>query len=128
MLRLEHEFTPLATREVLGEMCMNLLDELIADCMGMPAALGPFSAEVFERCMQERWLTYVGDLDPRDAQQAMGHGPDPASNQLGGEDFARFTTSTGGSPSLTAALALPAAAGSADPGRWREPPHRLRVA
>ena len=36
-LRLEHELTHLATKRLLGEMRRNLLDELIADCMGMVA-------------------------------------------------------------------------------------------
>ena len=43
-LRLEHELTHLATQRLLGEMRLNLLDELIADCMGMVAALGCFNA------------------------------------------------------------------------------------
>lgn len=40
VLRLEHELTHLATKRLLGEMRLNLLDELVADCMGMVAALG----------------------------------------------------------------------------------------
>jgi hypothetical protein len=50
-LRLEHELTHLATKRLLGEMRLNLLDELIADCMGMVAALGLFDARLFGRCL-----------------------------------------------------------------------------
>ncbi|MFN9425726.1 MAG: DUF7005 family protein, partial [Cyanobacteriota bacterium] len=50
-LRLEHELTHLATKRLLGEMRLNLLDELIADCMGMVAALGLFDAQLFGRCL-----------------------------------------------------------------------------
>jgi hypothetical protein len=50
-LRLEHELTHLATKRLLGEMRLNLLDELIADCMGMVAALGQFDAQLFGRCL-----------------------------------------------------------------------------
>jgi hypothetical protein len=39
-LRLEHELTHIATQRVLGEMRLNLLDELIADAMGMLMAMG----------------------------------------------------------------------------------------
>lgn len=46
-LRLEHEFTHYATKRVYGSMRLNLLDELIADAMGMTAALGGFRAHWF---------------------------------------------------------------------------------
>jgi hypothetical protein len=63
-LRLEHELTHLATKRLLGEMRRNLLDELIADCMGMVAALGQFSADLFGRCLgvgnpSGRWIAYT---------------------------------------------------------------------
>jgi hypothetical protein len=75
-LRLEHELTHLATKRLLGEMRINLLDELIADCMGMVAALGLFSAELFGRCLgsgndEGRWTTYTNELDRTDARQAL---------------------------------------------------------
>jgi hypothetical protein len=70
-LRLEHELTHLSTKQYLGEMRLNLLDELIADAMGQLVALGGFSAEVFERCLQHRWKAYVAELEPEEAQQAL---------------------------------------------------------
>lgn len=80
-LRLEHELTHLATKRVLGEMRINLLDELIADFMGMLKAMGCYSAEVFGRCLgvdpidgpqpNGRWMTYVAQLDPGEAQQVV---------------------------------------------------------
>ena len=81
-LRLEHELTHLATKRLLGEMRLNLLDELIADCMGMVAALGLFDAQLFGRCLGldpngdplagGRWGTYVTELDTGDARRAIG--------------------------------------------------------
>jgi hypothetical protein len=65
-LRLEHELTHLATKCLLGKMRLNLLDELIADCMGMVAALGLFDAQLFGRCL---------GLDP--------HGDPPDRRTLG---------------------------------------------
>jgi hypothetical protein len=82
-LRLEHELTHLATQRLLGEMRLNLLDELVADCMGMVAALGYFSAELFGRCLgievdnddqpiaDGRWLSYTKTLTPDEARQAI---------------------------------------------------------
>ena len=80
-LRLEHELTHLATKRLLGEMRLNLLDELVADCMGMVAALGLFDAQLFGRCLgldsngaplpNGRWRTYVADLDAGDTHQAL---------------------------------------------------------
>jgi hypothetical protein len=70
-LRLEHELTHLSTKQYLGEMRLNLLDELIADAMGQLMALGGFSAEVFERCLQHRWKAYVEELEPEEAQLAL---------------------------------------------------------
>jgi hypothetical protein len=34
-------------------------------------ALGGFSAEVFERCLQQRWKAYVEKLEPEEAQLAL---------------------------------------------------------
>jgi len=80
-LRLEHELTHLAIKRLLGEMRLNLLDELIADCMGMVAALGLFDAQLFGRCLgldphgdplpSGRWCTYVAELDAGDAFRAL---------------------------------------------------------
>jgi hypothetical protein len=80
-LRLEHELTHMATKRVLGQMRINLLDELIADAMGMLKAMGRYSAEVFGRCLgvdpsdspqpNGRWTSYVGELNPEEAQQAL---------------------------------------------------------
>jgi len=81
-LRLEHELTHLATKRVLGQMRINLLDELIADTMGMLQAMGQFSADVFGRCLgvdpntgplpQGRWITYVAGLGSKDAEHVLG--------------------------------------------------------
>jgi hypothetical protein len=81
ILRLEHELTHLATKRLLGEMRLNLLDELIADCMGMVAALGFFDARLFGRCLGleqagqphpgGRWNSYVRGLSAVDAKQAL---------------------------------------------------------
>ena len=70
-LRLEHELTHLTTKRVLGEMRLNLLDELIADAMGQLAALQRFSAEVFLRCLRGRWRSYVDQLSDADAAAAL---------------------------------------------------------
>ena len=80
-LRLEHELTHLATKRLLGEMRLNLLDELIADCMAMVAALGLFDARLFGRCLGldphgeplagGRWCTYVAELEAGDAYRAL---------------------------------------------------------
>lgn len=75
-LRLEHELTHLATKRLLGAMRLNLLDELIADCMGMVAALGRFDAKLFGRCLgiqsaTGRWTTYTRDLSGADARLAL---------------------------------------------------------
>ena len=81
VLRLEHELTHLATKRLLGEMRLNLLDELVVDCMGMVAALGLYDAQLFGRCLgldpngaplpDGRWRTYVAELDAGDAHQAL---------------------------------------------------------
>jgi hypothetical protein len=62
-------------------MRLNLLDELIADCMGMVAALGFFDARLFGRCLGleqagqphagGRWNSYVRGLSAVDAKQAL---------------------------------------------------------
>ena len=80
-LRLEHELTHLATKRLLGEMRLNLLDELIADCMGMVAALGAFHAGLFGHCLgidenglpitNGRWISYTKDLTPDESRHAI---------------------------------------------------------
>jgi hypothetical protein len=81
MLRLEHELTHLATKRLLEEMRLNLLDELVADCMGMVLALGRFDARLFGRCLgvdehdqpvpNGRWLNYTGELSDADTRAAI---------------------------------------------------------
>jgi len=80
-LRLAHELTHLATKRLLGEMRLNLLDELVADCMGMVAALGFYDAGLFGRCLgvgdddqpiaNGRWLSYTRELSAAAAAQAV---------------------------------------------------------
>jgi hypothetical protein len=82
-LRLEHELTHLATKALLGTMRLNLLDELVADAMGMVAALGRFDAGLFGRCLgvdctngdrpiaQGRWSSYTRELGQADAHRAV---------------------------------------------------------
>ena len=45
--RLEHELTHIACKFLVGEMRLNLYDELLADAMGMRASLGYFDAHLF---------------------------------------------------------------------------------
>ena len=68
--RLEHELTHLTTKLLLGEMRLNLLDELIADVMGQLIAFGHFSAELFCLCLQQRWRAYTRELSAQDAYMA----------------------------------------------------------
>lgn len=82
--RLEHELAHLATRYFWGTMRLNLLDELVADGMGMVKALGMFNATLFlqslgiddcsfsiPRTDAQRWRSYVQDLDEYDQIQAL---------------------------------------------------------
>jgi hypothetical protein len=62
-LRLEHECTHFFMREVFGAMRTSLLDELVADYMGLLAALGGFRADWF--------LLYMG-LESYPAYRAGG--------------------------------------------------------
>lgn len=50
-IRLHHECTHYFTRRVLGAMRNNLIDEVIADYMGMIGSVGRFRADWFERFM-----------------------------------------------------------------------------
>ena len=78
--RLEHELTHLACQCLLGEMRINLYDELIADALGMLAALDCFDADLFrqglglseEGVLQPggRAQAYVGALHPDDRSRA----------------------------------------------------------
>lgn len=45
--RLEHELTHIACKLLVGEMRLNLYDELLADAMGMRKSLGYFDAKLF---------------------------------------------------------------------------------
>lgn len=51
VIRLEHECAHYFTRRALGSMRNSLLDELIADYVGIVAAIGRYSAEWFLRFM-----------------------------------------------------------------------------
>jgi len=65
-------------------MRLNLLDELIADCMGMVAAPGSFDAGLFGRCLgidmnhgdlaiaNGSWLSYTRELSEGEAIEALG--------------------------------------------------------
>lgn len=56
LLRIEHEFTHYATKRIFGAMNLNLLDETLADFMGVTLALGRFEASWFLRFLGlERW-------------------------------------------------------------------------
>ena len=78
--RLEHELAHLACQRLLGEMRINLYDELIADAVGMLAALDRFDADLFRQGLGlsttgqllpgGRALTYVGPLHPDDHSRA----------------------------------------------------------
>lgn len=70
-LRLEHELTHLTTKLKLGQMRINLLDELIADTMGQLVALGGFSADLFSRCLNRRWRSYVSGLTSEESEQVL---------------------------------------------------------
>ena len=62
-------------------MRLNLLDELVADAMGMVAALGCFEARLFGRCLgldehdqpiaNGRWLSYTRELSETEARKAL---------------------------------------------------------
>lgn len=72
-LRVEHEFTHYATKRLCGQMRLNLLDEMIADCMGATFALGTFRRDWALRFLGlEAWPqvrpegrvhTYRGELE-----------------------------------------------------------------
>jgi hypothetical protein len=47
VIRVEHEFTHYTTKRLYGHMRNNLFDELLADFMGVTAALGTFQARWF---------------------------------------------------------------------------------
>ena len=74
--RLEHELTHLATKRLVGEMRLNLYDELIADALGMLKALKIFSADLFRVGLglnidattekNGRVHTYLRGLNPQD--------------------------------------------------------------
>ena len=74
--RLEHELAHIACRKLVGEMRINLFDELLADAIGMKTALGHFQAELFRQGLglnldgtiqdDARAHLYVQQLDPND--------------------------------------------------------------
>ena len=77
--RLEHELTHIACHRLVGEMRINLYDEIVADAMGMTAALGHFDAGLFRRGLglssegipdrQARAHVYVSTLEPNQHQK-----------------------------------------------------------
>ena len=72
--RLEHELTHIACHKLVGEMRINLFDELLADAIGMKTALGYFHADLFRRGLglnldgtiqdNGRAHVYIQKLDP----------------------------------------------------------------
>ena len=77
--RLAHELTHLACQRLFGEMRINLYDELIADAVGMVAALGRFDADLFR---QGLGLSPAGELLPGGRAQAYVGPLDPADHGL----------------------------------------------
>jgi uridylate kinase len=71
ILRLEHELTHLSTMRILGEMRLNLLDELVADTMGQLIALGKFSSQIFINCLEIRKSIYTTELSRCDAEYVL---------------------------------------------------------
>lgn len=49
IIRREHEVTHYFTERILGSMCHNMLDELIADYIGIVSAFGEYKADLFLR-------------------------------------------------------------------------------
>lgn len=78
--RLEHELTHIATKRLVGEMRLNLFDELLADELGMIKTLELFSAELFRLGLglnvdatatsDGRVHTYIKKLAPEDSKLA----------------------------------------------------------
>ncbi len=61
-LRLEHELTHYATKRVFGAMRLNLLDETLADFMGLTLALGSYRAAWYLRFLGlEAWPHVRGE-------------------------------------------------------------------
>ena len=74
--RLTHEQTHIACQRLVGEMRINLFDELVADALGMLKALNYFSADLFRLGLgltssgllkdeEARTRVYLQILDPR---------------------------------------------------------------
>ena len=78
--RLEHELTHIATKLLVGEMRVNLFDELIADALGMLKALQLFSADLFRlglglnvdgtSTQNARVNTYIKGLSQEESKRA----------------------------------------------------------
>lgn len=78
--RLEHELTHIATKCLVGEMRLNLFDELVADALGMLNSLGLFSAEIFRLGLglnvdatsnqNSRVHTYIKGLNKKESTDA----------------------------------------------------------
>ncbi len=78
--RLAHELTHIACQRLVGEMRINLFDELLADAVGMLAGLGMYSAKLFRQGLglkkdatlmhNARAEVYVSNLKPEDHRRA----------------------------------------------------------
>ncbi len=78
--RLNHEIAHIYCRQLVGEMRINLLDELLADYIGMRASLGIFSADLFRLGLglsteaqlsnDSRACTYISELNSTDQKLA----------------------------------------------------------
>ena len=78
--RLEHELTHLATQRLVGEMRLNLFDELVADALGMLKGLKFFSTDLFRQGLglnndastnpTGRVHTYLKGLNENDSKTA----------------------------------------------------------
>lgn len=79
--RLEHELTHIACKILVGEMRLNLFDELLADAMGMRASLGYFNADLFRLTLginregttrkNGRFHTYTNKLNNQEKIEAL---------------------------------------------------------
>ena len=81
--RLEHELTHIATKRLVGEMRLNLFDELLADALGMINSLQLYSADLFRlglglnvdatTTLNGRVHTYIKGLKQQDSKYACEH-------------------------------------------------------
>ena len=95
VLRLEHEMTHYATNRMLGSFRLNIHDELLADFMGISAALGSFSSALFFAAMGVeddicpegcRYRHYTQELDEEALAQVL------ALSRLAADNLERLST------------------------------------